>query len=586
MAYFNHAFTKSFLGTGPTQTAFPVTFPDNTTINTTTAGGYVTTAGVPTYGLNQLSAINAATWGTATTATTDGYIGWFSPATNLSLAIGGGSNCCSAYLAGSAIYSNDKIGPLAGGYQETNKSKMVNPRYVSRFYSVAPCLPQNNVIHVGSTYWTAGGGVLIGSITTAGVGYLPAPQATAVATTTTTTSGTGTGLVLSITISALGVPTVTAIVNPGKGYAPGDTVTIDCIQVGCVPGTLAVYTVSIVPLPAISVTEPHAQEGCGITPDCCKEYLCGETYSLRLDVKGSPALRFLNHNAYNTVDAYTGCCPAGAIAPVAVDSTEVMILWANGLTTNPIVGPFAQIVVQAEDGSLLYAPGTSAAFLAANGATTWDLYVSPGHVAGACAGLILNGAYVDTKFGDCSFQLSDFYEKEPLQLFASEVDYNGDPCAFTTLCVVTECQGLQVQGLGETVIRDLTLSESYRQNFLATDIRIREITQGNQIVTSVNRASLYWRMYLQHNVPRNYNPSGTFDADQYMLEIFALPVQTNAGTIAVNPLATFVTNTLAWLNACTTVCDTTAYTCSTVCVVPIAFPAIPPYNPYNVVSCN
>ena len=583
MAYFNHAFTKSFLGTGPTQTAFPVTFPDNTTINTTTAGGYVTTAGVPTYGLNQLSAINAATWGTATTATTDGYIGWFSPTTNLSLAIGSGSNCCSAYLAGSAIYANDKIGPLAGGYQETNKSKMVNPRYVSRFYSVAPCLPQNNVIHVGSTYWTAGGGVLIGAITTPGVGYLPAPQATAVATTTTTTLGTGTGLVLSITISALGVPTVTGIVNPGKGYAAGDTVTIDCIQALCVPGTLAIYTVSLLPG---SVTEPHAQEGCGITPDCCKEYLCGETYSLRLDVKGSPALRFLNHNAYNTVDAYTGCCAPGAIAPTAVDSTEVMILWANGLTNNPIVGPFVQIVVQAEDGSLLYAPGTSAAFLAANGAITWNHYVSPGHVVGDCAGLILNGAYVDTKFGDCSFQLSDFYEKEPLQLYASEVDYNGDPCAFTTLCVVTECQGLQVQGLGETVIRDLTLSESYRQNFLATDIRIREITQGNQIVTSVNRASLYWRMYLQHNVPRNYNPSGTFDADQYMLEIFALPVQTNAGTIAINPLATFVTNTLAWLNACTTVCDTTAYTCSTVCEVPIAFPAIPVYNPYNVVSCN
>jgi hypothetical protein len=578
MAYFNHAFTKSFLGTGPTQTNFPVTFPDNTTINTTTAGGYVTTAGVPTYGLNQLSAINAATWGTATTATTDGYIGWFSPATNLSLAIGGGSNCCSAYLAGSAIYSNDKIGPLAGGYQETNKSKMVNPRYVSRFYSVAPCLPQNNVIHVGSTYWTAGGGILTVNAAITGVNTLYAISATDVVAAPVTTTGTGTGLVVSYDTTAGGKVTNGSIVvlNPGKGYAVGDTVTIP-YSTG-LPGN-AIVTI-------LTVTAAHAQEGCGISPDCCKEYLCGETYSLRLDVKGSPALRFLNHNAYNTVDAYTGCCPAGAIAPVAVDSTEVMILWANGLTTNPIVGPFVQIVVQAEDGSLLYAPGTSATFLAANGAITWDLYVSPGHVVGACAGLILNGAYVDTKFGDCSFQLSDFYEKEPVKLYASEVDYNGDPCAFTTLCVVTECQGLQVQGLGETVIRDLTLSESYRQNFLATDIRIREITQGNQIVTSVNRASLYWRMYLQHNVPRNYNPSGTFDADQYMLEIFALPAQTSAATIAINPLATFATNTLAWINACTTVCDTTAYTCSTVCVVPIAFPAVPVYNPYNVNSCN
>ena len=580
MAYFNHAFTKSFLGTGPTQTNFPVTFPDNTTINTTTAGGYVTTAGVPTYGLNQLSAINAATWGTATTATTDGYIGWFSPTTNLSLAIGSGSNCCSAYLAGSAIYANDKIGPLAGGYQETNKSKMVNPRYVSRFYSVAPCLPQNNVIHVGSTYWTAGGGVLLIDAAIGGINTLYGVSLTDVVAAPVTTTGTGTGLVVSYDTTAgqkIAAGSI-VIINPGKGYAIGDTVTVP-YSTG-LPGN-AILTIS-----PLGVTASHAQEGCGISPDCCKEYLCGETYSLRLDVKGSPALRFLNHNAYNTVDAYTGCCPAGAIAPTAVDSTEVMILWANGLTTNPIVGPFVQIVVQAEDGSLLYAPGTSAAFLAANGAITWDHYVSPGHLVGACAGLILNGAYVDTKFGDCSFQLSDFYEKEPLQLYASEVDYNGDPCAFTTLCVVTECQGLQVQGLGETVIRDLTLSESYRQNFLATDIRIREITQGNQIVTSVNRASLYWRMYLQHNVPRNYNPSGTFDADQYMLEIFALPVQTNAGTIAINPLATFVTNTLAWLNACTTVCDTTAYTCSTVCEVPIAFPAIPVYNPYNVVSCN
>jgi hypothetical protein len=574
MAYFNHAFKKSFLATGPTQTAFPVTFPDNTTINTTTAGGYVTTAGVPTYGLNQLSAINTTSGGlTATTATTDGYIGWFSPTSNLSLAIGSGSGCCNAYLAGSAIYSNDKIGPLAGGYQETNKSKMINPKYVSRFYSVAPCLPQNNVIHVGSTYWTAGGGVLTGSITGAGTAYAP-NSTVAVGVGTTTTSGTGTGLELSITI-ALGVPTVTGIVNPGKGYVAGNTVTIK-LPSGAAGN--AIYTVG-------TVTAAHTQTGCGTTSTCCKEYLCGETYSLRVDVKGSPAMRFLNHNAYATVDAYTGCCADGVIAPTAVDSTIVFIAWANALTNNPIVAPFLQIVVQTELGQLLYAPGTSAAFLALNAATTWDLYVSPGHTANACAGIIINGAYVDTKFGDCSFQISDFYEKEPVKLYASEVDLNGDPCTFDSLCTVTECQGLQVNGLGETILRDLTLSESYRQNFLATDIRIREITQGNQIVTSVNRASLYWRMYLQHNVPRNYNPSGTFDADQYMLEIFALPAQTNASTIAVNPLATFVTNTLAWINACTTVCDTTAYACSTSCVVPISFPALPVFNPYNTVSC-
>jgi hypothetical protein len=566
MSYFNHAFKKAFLATGPTQTAVPITNPSGASLGTaTTSAGYLNTAGLPTYALNQISALTVGTYGTAPTATTDGYIGWFNPKTNLSVDINdeGFAPCCNLYLAGSAIYSNDKIGPLAGGYQETNKSKMINPKYVSRFYTVEPCLPQNNVIHVGSTYWTAGGGVLTGSITTPGAGYAP-NSTVAVGVGTITTTGTGTGLELSITIAG-GIPTVTGIVNPGKGYAVGDKVTI--ISPTGTPGTLAVYTVG-------TVTAAHTQTGCGTTSTCCKEFLCGETYSLRVDVKGSPAMRFLNHNAYATVDAYTGCCPDGAIAPTVVDSTIVMIAWANALITNPIVAPFLQIVVQTELGQLLYAPGTSAAFLALNSAITWDNYVSPGHTTNACAGIIINGAYVDTKFGDCSFQVSDFYEKEPVRLYASEVDLNGDPCTFDSLCTVTECQGLQAQGLGETVLRELTLSESYRQNFLATDIRIREITQGNQIISSINRNALYFRTILQHNVPRNYNPSGTFDSDQYLLEIYSLAA-----------LTTFNTDTAGWLDACGT-CDTSEnYTCSTVCVVPIPFPTLPVYNPYNTVSC-
>jgi hypothetical protein len=551
MAYFNHAFQKAFLATGETQIATVITLPDGSTTSATTSDGYLTTSGLPTYTLNQLSANGAS-------ATTDGYIGWFNPKTSLSVDINdeGFAPCCNLFLAGSAIYSNDKIGPLAGGYQETNKSKMVNPKYVSRFYEVEPCTPQNNVIHVGSTYWTAGGGALTETLLAGGTGY----GVSLTNVVTTVTGGSGTGMIVKYNTTAGQIVNSITIINPGKGYTAADVVTL---VGGNADATTTINT----------VTDPHTQIGCGTTADCCKEYLCGETYSLRLDVKGSPALRFLNHNAYNTVDAYTGCCPADSISPVAVDSTIVMILWANGLTTNPIVGPFVQIVVQAEDGTLWYAPGTNAAFLAITGADTWNNYVSPGHVDGACAGLILNGAYVDTKFGDCTFQLSDFYEKEAVRLYASEVDYNGDPCTFTTLCVVTECQGLQVQGLGETVVRDLTMSESYRQNFLATDLRIREITQGNQIISSVDRNALYYRYMLQHNVPRFNNPSSTFDNDQYMLEIFSLV-----------PLVTFLQDTAGWLDSCG-VCEIEQFTCETVCDVPIAFPAVPPYNPYNVVSC-
>jgi hypothetical protein len=542
MAYFNHAFQKAFLATGATVSSFPITKMDGSTVSTSTNGGFVTTNGVPTYGLNQLKAAGGET--------ANGYIGIFDPKTNLTITP---ENCCNVYLAGSAIYSNDKIGPLTGGYQETNKSKMINPKYVSKYYSVTPCTPQNNVIHVGSTYWTAGGGALTTGAIVAGTGY----AATGV---TTVTGGTGEGMVVSF-IAGGGTVDSVVIVNPGKGYTSGDVVTL----VG--GGNDATVAIS-------SVTTSHSQVGCGTTANCCKEFFCGETYNLRVDIKGSPALRFLNHNAYYTVAAYTGCCPADSIAPVAVDSTEVMIKWANGITNYPIVAPFVQIVVQAEDGTLLYAPGTSATFLAANGAITWDTYVSTGHVDGACAGLILNGAYVDTKFGDCTFQLTDFYEVEPVRLYASEVDLNGDPCAFESLCVVTECQGLQVQGLGETILRELTMSESYRQSFLATDLRIREITQGNQIISSINRSGLYYRYSILHSVPRFNNPSGTFDNDQYMLDIFSQ-----------NALTTFNSTVGEWLSGCG-VCELETIECETICTVPVSFPTLPKYNPYNTVACN
>ena len=539
MAYFNHAFRKSFLATGISNVDLDITLLDGTTATVDTALGYLNTSGVPTYGLNLISqAVEAGN-----SAYVSGYIGLFNPSTNLSVVSPTG--CCPLYLAGSAIYSNDKIGKFHGGYQETNKSKTINPRYVTRFYSVAPCEPQNEVVHVGSTYWTAGGGILTASIDVNGSGYIAGSYPL--------TGGSGTGAVVAITVDGGGNVLTVTVVNPGKGYLTTDAGLV--IDGGNSDATVDVDTVT-------------AAAG---DANCCKEFLCGETYHLRLDIKGSPALRFLDHNAYFTADAYTGCCPAGSIAPTPVDSTEVMIKWADAILRSPIVSPFVQLVVQAEDGTLLYAPGTSPAFLAANGAITWDNYVSPGHVDGDCAGLIFNGAYVDTRFGDCTFQISDFYEKEPVKLFISETDLTGDPCTFDGICVVKECLGLQVQGLGETVLRDMILSESYRQNFFATDFRIREVTQGNQIIASVDRTALYWRYYLQHSIPRHNNPTGTFDSDQYLLEIYSF-----------SQLSTFENQTANWLDGCG-VCEINVgeagLGCLTTCDVPINFPVLPAVTP-------
>jgi hypothetical protein len=436
MSYFNHAFQKSFL---------LETF-------TSKAGGKLGTAGNQ-LSKGELALVNAKTWDILRTS--------------YASEIG----CCNIVIANGALYQNDKIGPFHGGYQESNKSKEINPKYVSRLYSVQANVAQQAVVNIGNTPYTA---------------------------------------------------------------------TLD----------------------------PEV-------PACCKQFLCGETYYLRLDIKGSPALRFLNHQAYLTVSAYTGCCPADSIAPTPVDSTLVMIEWAKQIVDSPLISPFILPVVVAEDGTVYYKPGT----VDTNGLlypNTWDTYVSPGHTEDECAGLILYGAYVDTKFGDCTFQTSDFYEKEPVLIYASEVDLNGDPCTFTGICVVDECKGLQPNGLGESALREIILSESYRQNFFHSDLRIREITQGDQIVSAVNRRLFYDALYLQHNVPRFNNPSGVFDNDQYLLQVFAL-----AGSLAdgepdgsLNPEIVSLAEWLGeWLDNCGNNCNSENIAAQTDCIPEV--PSVP-----------
>ena len=548
MAYFNHAFKKTFLATGNSQSA-TVRLLDNSTTTASTSGALLSTVGLPTYVLNQIKEQVGDSY-------QNGYIGIFDPKSNLSLGTTP-SGCCNIYIAGSAIYTNDKIGPFHGGYTETNKSKMINPKYVSRFYTVDPCAPSNEVLHVGSTYYTFGGGIT--SWVAAGgpaTGLTPNLSGAII----DLDGGTGTGAQAVISTDGAGAVTSFAILQGiGKGYKNGDSLTIP----GDTSGTFVVNVNGV----TVAGVDPITGSG---GEACCKPFLCGETYSLRIDVKGSPALRYLNHNAYLTVDAYTGCCPDGAIAPTPVDSTEVFIKWAEAIASSPIISPFMQVVVQDQTGVLWYAPGTSASDLAAVGGDTWDNYVSPGYIDGACAGLILNGAYVDTKFGDCTFQISDFYEKEPVKIYASEVDYNGDPCTFDGICVVHECLATQANGLGETALRDLQLSEAYRQNFLHSDFRIREITQGNQIVNSIDRSGFYYRSYIQHNVPRSYNPTGTFDNDQYLLEFLAY-AGTSVGGFLGNTLGTFNEAIGAWLDGCG-VCELESFGCETSCTPPIQFP--------------
>ena len=443
MAYFNHAFSKMFLGTGATRAVSPVT-----------VGGFITTAGIPTGSIDNTTNVPVGTIADSLSNLPVGYFGFFDKdynSINNATVTNPAYKCCPVYVASSSMLTNDKIGSFHCGYKETNKSKLIKPKYVQAAYSVDSCTPKQAVVSVGATPQTYG---------------------------------------------------VNADTTP-EGFQGGTT-----------------------------------------EATCCYEFLCGETYYLRVDVKGSPALRTLNHNAYQTLSAYTGCCPAGAVAPVLVDSTLVFIEWAKALIINNYLKPFVLPVVFDESGVAWYAPGTTVdpidPTLPVADTQWWDAYVSPGHVVDACGGMRLFGAYVGTVFGDCTFQLTDFFEREPVKIYASMVDYNGDPCVFEGICVYNDCLGLQGMGFGDTVLKDFVRAQSYLQNFFHSDFRIREITQGYDMSTAIPRDVLYKRYYILHSVPRFNNPTGTFDNDRYMIEIVT-PAAGNA------TLDTFLTN---WLGAC------------------------------------
>lgn len=485
MSYFNHAYRKSFVGTKASQASVPG-------VSAGVTDGLLIDTGLSSSVLSNTAAPFALGVGT---------YGFFNPDTYLSVNAASASVIAGQPLvfAASSLMLNDKIGPFHGGYKESNKSKKINPRFVHKFSKMTGAASEQSICHIGNT------NINLNSIATLGVivgggGYTPG-----VYTNVSLTGGSGVGALASVTVNGAGVVTVITITAPGQGYVVGDVLTVGP-SVPFIPGV-----VSTVPVATLKYNSRAR---------CAADFVCGETYNLRLDLWGSPILRYLNHDLYKTLAAYTGCCPAGTIVPPNVDSTLVMINWANQIINDIWIQNFVRPIVYTQNGIPLFA--TAAEAVAAGFAATnvWTTYVSPGFIAGSLAGIRLIGSYIETKFGNCSFQNTDFFEKEVVQMNISLTDLTGDPCDFSALCVFCESKGFAGQGFGEQVLRDVILDESYLQNHFSNDSRIREITQGDNYFAAINRNALFTRYVIQHSVPRYNNPSGIYDDDQYALNIY------------------------------------------------------------------
>lgn len=355
---------------------------------------------------------------------TAGQLGLFDAQTYAAIAAAGSGNQPFLLVQGN-YRTSDKIGKFHGGYQESIKSKTINPRYVSRFFKVTADTAQNQIIEVS-----------------------------------------------------------------------------------------------------------------GI------EVECGKNYDLRLDIKGSAALKVLNHNLYKTLPAFSGCCADGCAAPCngdPVDPAVVMLQWADAINNDPILAEF--ILAEVEVGGV------------AADSETYVPITDPVAIAALVVTMTLTVAYVDTKFGNCTFSVSDSYDLEPLFMYVSVVDESGNPCAVKNTVNsatgegVTEIQApRQASGSGETVLRDLILFNRYLQEPFSDGavnaLRMREI-EGDQSMTIVDRNGLYDQVCILHNVPRFNNPSGVFDNDQYLLMIH-VPTGTNTTTFTnlVSAILTAAGNTV------------------------------------------
>lgn len=394
----------------------------------------------------------------------------------------------------------------------------------------------------------------------------------------------------------------------------------------------------------IKIAAKQARQSVVQVPVTCG-LACDSTYRLRVDLKGSPALRFLSHNMYRTLDSYTGCC--STVDPtLQKDPVPTLLNWADQINLSPIFNTMVQARVYKLAGtqsatSIGVAATTTSvrldatAFSTANGVALGqkavgtgipanafvtaftsgsyvtltyptqqtaptisatvsvkfynDLYsgaigtvqagatvyipgtgtetgvggsavVSGGVQTGAVAAVYsaaadaasftvdahieLTAAYIETKFGICTFTPTDKYDLEPLLIYTSLTDESGDPCAVNCFTTSNSNTGtntsandatvvqapIQASGIGETVLRDMILSDRYLQlaypdSARVESLRMREIEQ-NPALANISRTSLYDQVMILHSVPRFNNPSGTFDNDQYLL-VFHVPTGTS-----------------------------------------------------------
>ncbi len=495
---------RAFLGTAKNNVAGNT----NLSVSATPAvpnGGFIISNGISLGDLKRVDATSSAnTFG-------PGTFGFFDPETHLSVGTAP-TTCCPLYLAAAPIYEKEFIGPLAGGYHQPIKTKPIDPKLIKRIIRFDPCTPQPFVTHIGQTGYTTTVPSLVDvdvvSVTCNGTG--------SISTNCSTPSTAGTLNVTDANGNPVSGATVSGSFNicdlGGGQYQlniSGISISGTNWQNGyLITGTVGTGTNTCTVVLAVKSVETSATK-------CCVDFLCDRPYRFRVLLRGTPVYQALNNKVWRDVYVHTGCCDPSNPTAIYVDPLSVYIQIAEQIAKDPILSKFIYPVVW-KAGTYYYPPVSYYPNVPIpTGALTWadpTITFQPNQNTSFCGtvngmvGLTLISAYVETRFKDCTFLPKDGYTYDVVQFDVQLVDEDGNKCAVGT-CQTVECGGHTGTGIGESALRDIIHSEFHRGYLSGAinsyeDLRYREVAQGDQLLSYINRNARYYKYVIIYDYRR------------------------------------------------------------------------------------
>jgi hypothetical protein len=368
------------------------------------------------------------------------------------------------YLAQGSFHTTDRLGgSFHGGYQETVKTKGINPKYVSRFYVTEPEEATNDV-------WT-----------------VCAENCVLECETT-----------YRLRVDIKGSPVLRTLMR--NMYFTVDAYTGCCDD----PDDPSAIDPNVVLLQ---------------WADRINEYPLTSPFVRALVVNDPTEVEVEYFTQYTLETDDETVIP---VEGQAISGADLPAGWFVG-TVTPVGGPATsyRFTVVDSEGNLIDISAlinqTIELWTVIDSATYVPL-TDAAEVAAVEACLVVVGAYVDTQFGDCSFLPTDKHDIEPIQLNLSVVDESGDPCVVSCLTATERQNAYQGKGYGETLLREYILFKRYLQEPWCDDVRLREITD-NTTVSDLPRNAKYYVYHILHSVPRKSNSDGMLDNDQYLVKI-------------------------------------------------------------------